>query len=245
MTGVAISGKAGAGKDTFASAIIEVLGQLPEPIWATRVGFADAVKEDVFRTTGLTKSDPGGRVELIRYSNEERATDPAVWIKRLSSTLDSLNSYGVLPVIADMRYTNELEWAKSRGIVTVRIDATLMDRGLALYRRGEDVDLSESLHVSETELDTADFDFRFWNPHGDRQAQLRARVYAVAYTVQAAYEEARRDGEPPVVDPTRRQRRRTSTLLGWPRHSPSPFRRRVEFAPESPSSGLRSPILGR
>ena len=162
--GVAISGKAGAGKDTFARHVMDELAD--RGIWSHRIGFADAVKEDVERIYGLTKADPGGREALVEYSNVARAENPLVWIERLDERLESLSPYGLVPLIADLRYANEKVWAQGRNMLTVRVDATGMDRAVVLTQRGECVELAYTDHVAETELDEAEFAVRFWNPHG-------------------------------------------------------------------------------
>lgn len=161
--GVAISGKAGAGKDTFATALCDILAL--RGVWATRVGFADAVKSDVLELHGVTKDMPGGRDVLVEYSNLARSINPDVWIERLEERLGSLSPYGLFPVIADLRYSNEYEWAAREGYLLVRVDTMRMDRMVVLSRRGEDPDFVDSDHESETALDEQDFDVRFWNPH--------------------------------------------------------------------------------
>lgn len=162
--GVAVSGKAGAGKDTFIRYLQDVLAE--RGIWSGRVGFADEVKRDVLEIYGLAKADPGGREKLIEYSNAARAENPLVWIERYAETTGSLSAYGVVPLIADLRYQNEMDWCEQNGYLTVRVDATGMDRATALALRGEDTALAYSDTVSEVELDDAVFDLRFWNPHG-------------------------------------------------------------------------------
>lgn len=165
MKGVAISGKAGAGKNAFALEIQRVLAA--RSVWAVSVSLADALKQDVKRLYGLEKSDPGGREKLVEYGHGMRQVCPDYWIRRLARHTDSLTPHGVIPLVTDVRYENEMKWAQAADFLSVRVDATAMDRGYVLYRRGEEVEFAHSDHPSETELDEWAFDLRFWNPHGD------------------------------------------------------------------------------
>lgn len=162
--GVAIAGKAGAGKNTLARQLQAELWE--RGIWAVEFGFADALKAEMWELHGLTKEMPGGREMLVQLGHGRRERDPHYWIGRLAARLDSLSPYGIVPVITDMRYANEMKWATWAGLITVRVDATGMDRAVALARRGEDPDFAYSDVPSEVELDDATFDVRFWNAHG-------------------------------------------------------------------------------
>lgn len=174
FNGVAISGKAGAGKNFFARALQEELARRGQ--WAVEVGFADALKRELLRDYGMTKEDPGGREKLLEIGHGRREADHNYWVRQLAHHLDSLRPYGVIPLIADMRYDSELEWARASRYLCVRVDASGVDRGFVLYKRGEDPEFAYSDHPSETELDEASFHVRFWNPHGEAPVPHVMRV---------------------------------------------------------------------
>lgn len=175
--GVAISGKAGAGKNAFARALQDELARRGQ--WSVEVGFADALKCELLEVYGLRKEDPGGREKLLEIGHGKRQLDQDYWVKRLAQRLDSLSAYGLIPLITDMRYLSELEWATRAGMLTVRVDASGVDRGYVLYQRGEAPEFAWSDHPSEVELDESVFRVRFWNPHGDmRNLESQACVVA-------------------------------------------------------------------
>lgn len=188
MIGVAISGKAGAGKNAFAHILGKELTR--RGLWPTEVTFADQLKRDVLEKYGLTKADPGGREVLVNYSNAIRKKDPLHWVKILARRCDSLIPFGATPVVTDLRYLNEYEWVAEAGLVTVRVDATVVDRIAVLLARGEDTAFAESEHESEVGLDEATFDVRFWNPHGDLGMALLRHAILVADVLDGADDRA-------------------------------------------------------
>jgi len=178
VKGVAISGKAGAGKNAFALEIQRVLAV--RGVRAVPVSLASAVKADVRRLYGLEKGDPGAREKLVEHGHGMRAVCPDYWIRRLVKQTDSLTPYGLIPLVTDVRYENEMRWARACDFLCVRVDATAMDRGYVLHRRGEDVQFAHSDHPTEVELDDWAFDLRFWNPHGDSGSALAHYAVRVA-----------------------------------------------------------------
>jgi hypothetical protein len=170
--GVAIAGKAGVGKNTFGFELGKLISnEMLRPV--NYVAFADEIAQHVRDNFTVEKSDPGGRELMLRVGMGKREEDPDYWVRATAARCDSLISESVYPIITDMRFSNELEWARRRGFYTVRIDATGMDRGYQLYLRGEEPGFAFAEHPSETELDEEIFDVRFWNPHGDNGQALR------------------------------------------------------------------------
>lgn len=180
MIGVAISGKAGAGKNHFADELSIRLVALG--LWPVQMGFAEGPKAELWETQGLRKEDPGGRDALVELAHSRRSMDALYWVRRLAQRCESLSPFGAISLITDMRYANELAWAKESGLVTVRLDATRADRMAVLLFRGEDPEFADSMHPSETELDEASFDARFWNNHADPfwLARFAVRVVEMA-----------------------------------------------------------------
>jgi hypothetical protein len=163
VIGIAISGKAGAGKNALAIHLADQL--LGHGYWPYELGFAEGPKRELFERTGLTKTDPGGREALIDLAHSRRSDDKDYWVNVLSDRVDSLILFGLVPIITDMRYANELLWAGMSGFLAIRVDATRVDRMVALATRGEDPFFCDSEHPSEVELDEGVFDMRCWNPH--------------------------------------------------------------------------------
>jgi hypothetical protein len=155
---IAISGKAGAGK----SALAEVLENALYPE-GRRVAFADEIKRQVFDAWGLSKSDFGGREKLIEHGEEKRNEDPDYWIAQLEITVEMLLLRDAVPVIDDLRFERELEWCRRRGFYIVRVDAPRQCRLERLRSGGHSLDVVDSRHPGETELDGATFDYRFLN----------------------------------------------------------------------------------
>lgn len=151
--GIAISGKAASGKSALAAALADLLaGQHPG---AVVMPIASEVKREVLELYGLTKDDPGGRQKLMEHGEGQREADPFYWIRRLEERVarEVRASGEFIPIIDDVRYLNELEWAIDRGFYVVRIDAPWNQRRKWIQDRGGDVSVVSSFHPSEKELD--------------------------------------------------------------------------------------------
>lgn len=162
-TGVCINGKAGAGKNHLAALIVDLLAQRGQ--WGVEVAFAEGVKRELWETRRMRKEDVGGREALVEIGHGRRVTQPDYWVEKMAERLAQILPFGVVPIITDCRYANELEWARRFRFVTVRVDASVLDRAVVLQQRGEDLEFASSDHPSECELDEAMFHLRFANPH--------------------------------------------------------------------------------
>ena len=137
-----LSGKAGAGKDTFASSIAS--------LGFERYAFADALKYEALSGGWDGIKDYRGRVLLQELGSVWRKYEPDHWILRLQESIRH-----DLVVVTDCRYLNEIRlmqtWGHERGytVVTVRIDRPGYDNGLSEDARA---------HDSECELDGESFD---------------------------------------------------------------------------------------
>lgn len=172
-TGVAISGRAGSGKDRFARAI--GLRAILEGKYPEYLAFADSLKMQVYRETGMNdKTNPAFRQMLIEVGLRERKKNARVWLNPVASAYDSLSSDdGCVTIVTDMRFRNEYEWAKRAGALLVRVDATVMDRAAALQSRGEGIRFATADEFTESQLDDDEYHLRFWNPHGDAGEAIR------------------------------------------------------------------------
>lgn len=163
--GIAVSGKAGAGKGALADLLID--GMYPSHA-GVRFGFADAIKRDVLAEHGLRKGDPGGRDKLIEVGEARRREDAHHWIKVLEPQLRSAWSRGQVIVVDDLRFPEELEFLHGHGFFTVKVWAESDVRERRLVADGHDPLIVRSMDVTECALDGAvGFDEVVWNG-GDR-----------------------------------------------------------------------------
>lgn len=117
FTGVAISGRAGAGKSTLARVILE---QRPD----LRAGsFASALKRDL-QKIGIAKGDPGFREIAQLYGTEHCRVKygPDYWVERLRGGTHGAATLAGL-VIDDMRFPNEHAACGADRLLLVRVHA--------------------------------------------------------------------------------------------------------------------------
>ena len=137
-----LSGKAGAGKDTFADSIAS--------LGFHKYSFAKALKDEASRGGWDGAKDERGRVLLQQLGTVWRNYEPEHWIRRLQESITH-----DLVAITDCRYRNEIrvmtEWGLERGykVITIRIDLPGHDNGLSPEAQA---------HPSECELDGYPFD---------------------------------------------------------------------------------------
>ena len=137
-----LSGKAGAGKDTFADSIAS--------LGFHKYSFAKALKDEASRGGWDGQKDFRGRVLLQQLGTVWRNYEPDHWIRRLQKSITH-----DLVAITDCRYRNEISlmqtWGRENGysVVTVRINRSDHDNGLSPEARS---------HPSECELDGESFD---------------------------------------------------------------------------------------
>jgi hypothetical protein len=137
-----ISGYAGAGKDTFCTALSKTI-QEKEGTPVIRSAFADNLKRNMnlFLTRNLGVSaftqDPEQK-EVIRpllvcYGETMRKADPDYWVKQVFDVIDSYKSrlngtdqYFTF-IIPDVRYKNEAEAVINSGGDLIHLDADSID----------------------------------------------------------------------------------------------------------------------
>lgn len=139
---ILLSGKAGAGKDTFADSIAS--------LGFHKYSFAKALKDEALSGGWDGAKDERGRLLLQQLGTVWRNYEPDHWIRRLQESISH-----DLVAITDCRYRNEISlmqtWGREHGysVVTVRINRTDHDNGLSPEARS---------HPSECELDGESFD---------------------------------------------------------------------------------------
>jgi hypothetical protein len=176
--GVAISGKAGAGKNALAGLVCRELRQRRFNV--EKIAFGDGIKYAVALRYGLGPEDKAeGRKYMVEIGEEARSSDPLYWVKALEFRAKDIWSRGSLICITDLRLANELQWCRSNDLLTVRLDATACDRGTRLAQRGESYDYAFSTHPTEVELDMETFHHRLHNPHAGLFALERLAAFVV------------------------------------------------------------------
>lgn len=182
---LALTGKAGAGKDTVAEVLREIY-----PVYY-RVAFADKLKEVAALIWG--PSARTNREYLQKLGVAVREIDPDAWVTAALSQLtedgylhySAIEAYRPPPsvptirpvVITDMRFPNEIRETVARGFVTVKVVA---DRGTRLNRlrdNGKLQDESQLEHVSETALDGYTADYTIINM--DTREELSERLRTI------------------------------------------------------------------
>jgi DNA helicase HerA-like ATPase len=176
VRGVAISGKAGSGKSTFADLLVSSLAE--RGICAKRFAFGTRLKQETEAAYGVRKGDPAGRACLVYHGERRRATDPLYWIRLLARDIDAEGSY-VFPVIDDLRFTTELAWAMGAGFFVVRLEADRETRLARLLAAGHDGSIVDHTEPTETGLDRSGEDFDAVYENGDG-APLAAYADALA-----------------------------------------------------------------
>lgn len=184
---ILLSGKAQAGKDTFADTAIEFLtkGKFPL-IDCSKIAFADSLKEIARQMHWDGKKDIPGRDLLINLGGIGRAYNKELWIHKLvekvgeSTKVDNteLLSHLVngihLVFIPDCRYINEVETISKcySNTVAIRINRINFDNGLTEEQKSDD---------SETQLDC----FTCWDYviTNDKLADYKARVCDVTVEI--------------------------------------------------------------
>lgn len=146
---IAISGKAGSGKDTFA----EMLKKQGELISVRPL--AEPVKKLAIELGWNGIKDVYGRQLLQNIGALFRAYDENYWVSSLIHTIDHDCKHREGVIVPDCRYPNEIETLKTRfNVTTIRIVRPDFDNGLTLKQKE---------HASETTLDTYGFDYVVYN----------------------------------------------------------------------------------
>lgn len=166
---VAISGKAGSGKDTVAEMICNLLAdqnyddlefQNPVILWKIKK-FASKLKIICAILSGLSEEDMYSQEGKLKFLPDWNMTVRDMQIKVGTEAIrDNLHSNAWVIalmcdyketekwLITDLRFKNEFEYLKSKGAVCIRVERP----GVKLID-----------HISETDLDNTTFDFRIVN----------------------------------------------------------------------------------
>ena len=146
---VALVGKMRSGKDTAADYIAEKRG-------AMKLAFADRLKHTFHELFPNISSGNKPRRHYQQYGELMRAIDENVWINALEREIQRYEGlyspYKRNIVITDVRYPNELEWARSNNFVTIKINVDDSVKIRRVIEAGDDFDSFTLAH--KTELNT-------------------------------------------------------------------------------------------
>lgn len=145
---IGISGKKRSGKDTLCQSLLNRLDN------SVRVAFADQLKEEVAEACGvsleyLEHHKANFRYILQGWGTEFRRqlTGLNYWIEQLDNCVAAWHLGSDFIIIPDVRFQNEHAYVKQNGGIMIRINRPDM--------------VSTDTHPSETDLDSAVFDFYF------------------------------------------------------------------------------------
>lgn len=147
VPGIAIAGRAGAGKSWLAKELkreLEMRG-----VRGAVVSLAAPLKEILWDREKLTKDDPGGRERLRQIGDELRAEDPGAVVGLAFAAVYKVWNDGAVAIIDDVRTPREHEAFRDAGFVSVLM---LGGQDGCGYRR---------------ELDEAEFDHVLWPESGN------------------------------------------------------------------------------
>lgn len=158
---IGLTGKKRAGKDTVA----QILSTYVEkPLHFQRIGFADALKQEVRQACGITLRELEQNKEAFRLILQGWGTDfrrnlcsQDYWIDRMSLYM---RRDAELIVIPDVRFLNEADFVLKNGGEVWRVE-----------RRPVDIDF----HISESELDDYEVSAVIDNTSTIEQLKLRVR----------------------------------------------------------------------
>ncbi len=144
---IGISGRKRHGKDSLAQALKLRLND------CCHINFADALKTEVCQATGIPRAKLEEQKDHFRLILQGWGTDfrrklcgDNYWVKQFERTYELATEFKLkYALVSDVRFKNELDYIKSNGGITIRIN-----------RPGFP---SDDTHVSETELDGETFDF--------------------------------------------------------------------------------------
>lgn len=193
-TVVYISGKARAGKDTFATYLKECLERNGKKVLIFH--YADLVKQTARQYFGWNgEKDEAGRTLLQRIGTDEgRKSNPDIWANWFKSFYQAFGSNWDFIIVPDVRFHNELPRVRN------------CPYGLH-FRMVRDIDngLSEEQksHPSETELDSCAPDFWINNNRG--MAELYLMAENAAYSMLGAPKDFVYDGDAALINAERIQ----------------------------------------
>lgn len=148
---IVISGKAGAGKDTFGHMLELDLTRCGFNVLTTH--YADLLKymcRTLFGWDGM--KDEAGR-SLLQYVGTDviRKQEPDFWVGFVAKVLELFPNEWDYVIIPDCRFPNEIQYMKDRGFDVIHIQIIRPDNNILTD--------AQSQHASETALDDVKPDY--------------------------------------------------------------------------------------
>jgi hypothetical protein len=168
---IGVAGVARAGKDSLGNGIARKLSKQGIP--AVRLSFATEVKialDKLIKTTfGFSAmTEKPQEKELIRpiivaYAEAARKNDPSFWIKKLKKRIETNIENGVVSVITDVRFKEEVFYIKKLGGFVVHLKR-IGNKAINLVERVNDPIVQEmSDYKIKWKSFNSDFDACAWN----------------------------------------------------------------------------------
>lgn len=168
---IGIAGKKRSGKDEVCKALMDKFSETKRCV---RVGFADALKQEVAEACDVTLNDIERNKENFRLILQGWGTDfrrslhgKNYWIHIVEQTIASLPKDTVV-IIPDVRFNNELEFVLNNGGMLIKVV------------RPDLVD--NDTHASETSLSNENFIFHHTIINNGTLTELKHKVYALHTT---------------------------------------------------------------
>lgn len=151
-----VSGKAGAGKDTFANMVQKILEEQGKTVM--RISYADYLKyicTKLFAWDG--KKDEKGRTLLQKVGTDiVREQDPDFWVRNVCELAQLFDSFYDYVICADCRFPNEDEYWQQLGFDTCSVK-------IIRPKYETTLDKEQLAHSSENSMETYNFDWQIIN----------------------------------------------------------------------------------
>ena len=151
-----ISGKAGAGKDTFANMLQKTLEEKGKTV--LRMSYADYLKyicTKLFAWDG--QKDEKGRTLLQKVGTDiVREQDPDFWVRNVCDLAQLFDDFYDYVICADCRFPNENDFWQEAGFDTYTVKIVRPNYETSL-------DKEQLAHSSENSMENYNFDFQIIN----------------------------------------------------------------------------------
>lgn len=174
--GIAISGKAAAGKDVVGEALLDMLHTQFSP--AKIMKLAAPIYTEAIEMYGMDPSKKD-RPLLQRIGDAHTTFEPTFYPRMLMQEIENVNAVlsvkhkfrkslveyePIIPIVTDVRKIIEAEYLRQKGFALVRLDVDVEVQHRRLVARDGGYNLNDLLHWTETDLDHyAGFDMVFPN----------------------------------------------------------------------------------
>lgn len=149
---IALTGRMGAGKDTVAGIIDELLQEDPLGLDVMHCSFAWNVKEFFHMIFNDVTHEPKPRKHYQDFGQSMRQIDPDIWVKWLDGRLKQIEQWDTPPkaiIITDLRQENEYYYCKANGFHVVKVAAPRWLRIKRMTERGDNFSNIELDHETE------------------------------------------------------------------------------------------------